>query len=83
MRRPIDVSLAGHSDPSDYTGSVKEPFKSRDSFGPITLALNEYFVLADNRDSSFDSRYHGPVSSSLLLGRVLRVRGAAGEREVR
>ena len=71
-----------HSDTSDYTGESKEPFKSRDSFAPLRLAMNEYFILGDNRDSSADSRYHGPVRASQLIGRVVAVRGPAGERQL-
>lgn len=36
----------------------------------ITLGPDEYFVLGDNRISSYDSRSFGPVSRELIIGRV-------------
>lgn len=49
--------------PITYPGIAKEP---------ITLSEDEYFVLGDNRQSSFDSRYSniGPVSRSNIVGEV-------------
>lgn len=35
-----------------------------------TLKANEYFVLGDNRASSLDSRYFGPISQDVVVGRV-------------
>lgn len=35
-----------------------------------TLAENEYYILGDNRDASYDSRHHGPVPSDSIVGRV-------------
>ncbi|HVM90501.1 MAG TPA: signal peptidase I [Verrucomicrobiae bacterium] len=36
----------------------------------VTLKANQYFVLGDNRSSSLDSRFFGPVDRSYIVGRV-------------
>lgn len=36
----------------------------------VVLGENEYFVLGDNRDFSFDSRRFGPLSAKKIIGRV-------------
>ena len=35
-----------------------------------TLSADEYFTLGDNLGASYDSRFHGPVSSDSIVGRV-------------
>jgi len=40
------------------------------SFGPVVVTKENYFVMGDNRDNSFDSRYWGTVSRDKIVGRV-------------
>lgn len=35
----------------------------------VVLANNEYFVMGDNRESSYDSRSFGPVKKDLIVGK--------------
>lgn len=46
---------------------------SRDTWGPLLVPQEKYFVLGDNRDDSSDSRYWGFVDESAVKGRTLLV----------
>lgn len=55
---------------------VQEGYLSESTPGSITTTLgdDQYFVLGDNRDASYDSRRFGPIDREDITGRVV-VRG--------
>ena len=64
-----------HDDPTIYPQrpALPEPYRSRDQFGPYTVAPGSYFAMGDNRDRSSDSRYWGTVPRSMIKGRAFMV----------
>jgi signal peptidase I len=46
---------------------------SRDNWGPLVVPVGQYFVMGDNRDNSYDSRYWGFVDRRVIRGRPLFV----------
>lgn len=67
--RAIDESAyAVHKDPAHHPASAISPLGARDNFGPLTVPAGEFFALGDNRDNSWDSRFHGPVPQSNIIG---------------
>jgi signal peptidase I len=47
---------------------IPKEMNPRDTFGPVTVPANSYFVMGDNRDRSYDSRFWGFVSRDKIKG---------------
>ncbi len=54
--------------------ALEEPYLADDEviddFGPIAVEEGYVFVMGDNRDQSFDSRFFGPIPEDSIIGRA-------------
>lgn len=51
----------------------KTPRYDSDVVYPLTLGMEEYFILCDYREGARDSRYYGAVASGEIKGKVITV----------
>jgi len=60
---------AVYREDANWVGGVPE----LDNFGPVTVPNGDLFVLGDNRDESFDSRFWGFVPLKDVLGKAFAI----------
>lgn len=51
--------------------TVRDP--PRDNYGPYTVPRDSIFVMGDNRDRSYDSRFWGPVALDQVKGKAFLI----------
>ena len=61
---------------------LSEPYKKLKEYSPhpkaihygkTIIAENSYFILGDNRDMSYDSRFLGPINKSKIIGKIIYI----------
>jgi len=80
----VTEPYASHDDYMVYPrrDDLPEPYRSRDQYGPSRVPPDSFFVLGDNREHSFDSRYWGAVPRANVVGRIIATYSLKGFRRV-
>ncbi|MEF2232084.1 MAG: signal peptidase I [Pseudodesulfovibrio sp.] len=61
--RPLDEPYVFHTN--------ADMMPVRDNFGPFVVPGGQYFMMGDNREGSYDSRWWGPVRREKIVGKAL------------
>jgi signal peptidase I len=70
LREPYVKHIVSTEDPQGYT--------NRDNYKPPVVPRGELFMMGDNRDNSYDSRFWGPVKMDLVKGRAMFIYFSTG-----
>lgn len=66
---PVDDPFGMYTDPHIFPGN----FQPRDNFGPVVVPPDSLFVMGDNRDHSYDSRWWGFVNLRAVQGKAFMI----------
>ncbi len=64
--KPADYKQAQFTEPN----VIPQEIQPRDNFGPVTVPDESLFVMGDNRDQSYDSRFWGVVDLDAVKGKA-------------
>jgi signal peptidase I len=64
---------AGDSETERINDFIMDAEYFKDTAEPVTMGEDEYFVLGDNRNNSFDSEDYGPINESWIYGKVVLI----------
>jgi signal peptidase I len=69
----VDTALVNRSlfQQAWQAGQLAYEGSFRDNFGPVVVPPGHLFMMGDNRDDSFDSRFWGPLPRKYVQGRPL------------
>jgi signal peptidase I len=69
--QPVNDPYGVYRDPYIIQGRGSE--MNRDNFGPVTVPPHALFVMGDNRDKSYDSRFWGYVDLNKVKGKAFLI----------
>ena len=70
QNEPYVIHIDDLTYPSDMP-FLPDGIRNRDNFGPVIVPKDHFFVMGDNRDQSYDSRFWGFLQRDYLKGKAI------------